>query len=178
MGNLYQGKAEIVCVDGSELKEYQKRGLSDEQAQNGFNIILTLKPENESFGEAEMEIEISARECEGKMAGRIQSDISMEQLRKQGLISESCFDCLEEMFPKYDDEGNCTSKGCVGKYVQIYQKEKEYEAHDGTMKTRVNTYFSSFSRLPKDVLAKRLAMLRGGAKPAPKTAAPASNPFA
>lgn len=169
MSNLYQGEAEVVSVDAGELKEYQKRDLTEEQAEAGFVIDLTLQPADKSFGQCHVEVEVTDRECTGKLAGRVQKDIALEQLNRQGLISQEKIENLEEVF------------AAVGKKVNIYQKERTYQSKDGTEKTAVDTYFSSFNRLPKDVLAKRLAMLRGGAKPAPKPApkpaASSANPF-
>lgn len=165
MSNLYQGEAEVVSVDAGELKEYQKRDLTEEQAEAGFVIDLTLQPADKSFGQCHVEIEITDRECTGKLAGRVQKDVALEQLQKQNLISQANIENLEEVF------------SASGKKVNIYQKDRKYNAKNGTEKTAIDTYFSSFSRLPKDVLAKRIAMLRGGAKPAPKTAASSANPF-
>ena len=163
--STYQGKATVVGVEASDLKEYMKKDLSEEQVEVSFMLDITVQPLDKSFGEAHIEVEISERECEGKMAGRIQKDISLEQLFKQHLISAAKIENLEEVFES------------AGKEVEIYQKERQYKANDGTMKTGVNTYFSSFQRLSKAVIASRLAMLSGKKPTGAQAPAKSANPF-
>lgn len=164
----YTGSATITAVDGQELR--WTKGLTDEQIVDAMNIVITVKPEDPNFSECDLEVEISERECVGKLAGKTRSDVSLQNLARAKLISAPTMDALEELFPDENGKG-----GCVGKQVSIFQKETQKKLDDGTVKTYVNTYLSSFASMSRSAISERLARLRG--KRPSAVVAPEKNPF-
>lgn len=156
---LYDGEATVTAVEFTDLKSYQQTGLTEDQVAESFNIVLTVKPKDVSFPETDIELEISPRECVGKLAGKEQKDVSLQQLAAQKLVSEAKIDCLEQV------------TGAVGKTVSVFQKESK----DGKY---INTYFSSgAAKISNSEVQRRLAMLTGR-KPAAVATAVNPDPFA
>ena len=159
---LYSGTAEIVEVVPEDLREFQTKGMTPEDAANAFNIRYKVKtPEGDYLN---VEVEISKRELKGRMleiyAQRVkgrqptQMDVSLAQLKRQGLITNETEDCIAEAI----------SEQLVGRKVNVAQKEGGLR-EDGT-RYEPRTYFASGpARIAGNELAARIARLTG--KPAP-----------
>ena len=178
MAATYEGKAKIVSVDAKELAEYQQRGLTADEIADGMNIVLEVQPEDAAFGKAYIEMEISARECTGTMAGKKQDAVTYEKLAQCGLMSKPDLDHLEEVFPTFDDAGNQLTPGAIGKTVSIFQKEESYIAKNGPNKgkqvTKIRTALSTNNRLGQSEISKRIQRMRMGKG---GTTAQKPNPF-
>ena len=161
---LYSGTAEIVEVVPEDLREFQTKGMTPEDAANAFNIRYKVKtPEGDYLN---VEVEISKRELKGRMleiyAQRVkgrqptQMDVSLAQLKRQGLIANETEDCIAEAI----------SEQLVGRKVNVAQKEGGLR-EDGT-RYEPRTYFASGpARIAGNELAARIARLTGKAVPAP-----------
>ncbi len=159
---LYSGTAEIVEVVPEDLREYQTKGMAPEDAASAFNIRYKVKTPDGDY--LNVEIEISKRELKGRMleiyAQRVkgrqptQMDVSLAQLKRQGLITNETEDCIAEAI----------SDQLVGRKVNVAQKEGSLR-EDGT-RYEPRTYFASGpARIAGNELAARIARLTG--KPAP-----------
>lgn len=159
---LYSGTAEIVEVVPEDLREFQTKGMTPEDAASAFNIRYKVKTPDGDY--LNVEVEISKRELKGKMleiyAQRVkgrqptQMDVSLAQLKRQGLITNETEDCIAEAI----------SDQLVGRKVNVAQKEGSLR-EDGT-RYEPRTYFASGpARIAGNELAARIARLTG--KPAP-----------
>ena len=159
---LYSGTAEIVEVVPEDLREFQTKGMTPEDAASAFNIRYKVKTPDGDY--LNVEVEISKRELKGRMleiyAQRVkgrqptQMDVSLAQLKRQGLITNETEDCIAEAI----------SDQLVGRKVNVAQKEGGLR-EDGT-RYEPRTYFASGpARIAGNELAARIARLTG--KPAP-----------
>jgi len=163
MSKLYDGNAKITEVFTEELHDYQTKGMTPEEVASSFNLIVKVQPDDPSFEELKVEIEVSPRDCAGKLAGQKQADIALQQLARHKLVSEAKLENLGEVFE------------AVGKTVAVYQKES-IKGEGESAKHYINTYFSnSAAKLSAAEMQKRLAILTG--KAAPRPAANNDDPF-
>ena len=164
---LYSGTAEIVEVVPEDLREFQTKGMTPEDAASAFNIRYKVKTPDGDY--LNVEVEISKRELKGKMleiyAQRVkgrqptQMDVSLAQLKRQGLITNETEDCIAEAI----------SEQLVGRKVNVAQKEGSLR-EDGT-RFEPRTYFASGpAKISGNELAARIARLTGKAVPAPAPA--------
>ena len=160
---LYSGTAEIVEVVPEDLREYQTKGMAPEDAASAFNIRYKVKTPDGDY--LNVEVEISKRELKGRMleiyAQRVkgrqptQMDVSLAQLKRQGLITNETEDCIAEAI----------SDQLVGRKVNVAQKESGLR-EDGT-RYEPRTYFASGpARIAGNELAARIARLTGKPTPA------------
>ena len=163
---LYNGKAIIAEVYTENLQTWQikpSKGapLSEDEAAGSFNILFKVDtPNGDTFTLDAMEV--SPRELTGKLLeiyadkvqGRqpVQSDVTLQTLKRLKLIAEADFDHIAEVFD------------AVGREVDVQQKETESNG-----KTYLHTQFSfGPKKLSQDELMAKLAKLQG--KPVPAQA--------
>ena len=163
---LYNGKATIAEVYTENLQKWQinpSKGapLSEDEAAGSFNIFFKVDtPNGDSFTLDAMEV--SPRELTGKLLeiyadkvqGRqpVQSDVTLQTLKRLKLIAEADLDHLAEVFD------------AVGREVDVQQKETEANG-----KADLHTQFSfGPKKLSQAELMAKLAKLQG--KPAPAQA--------
>lgn len=154
---LYDGEATITDIEFQELRFTE--GLTEEQIEASMNIAITVKPDDESFGELIVETEASPRLGIGNNADKTRFEMARADFEKQDLITDGDITTIVK---------------AVGKKVHVYQKESKPDKN-GKVWTR--TYFGNGAKkIDKAAALARLAKLTGSSSGSPST--PKDNPFA
>lgn len=139
---LYEGPATIASVTFTELAPFKCKGMSETEINDAFDIHIVAEFPNDTGATdtAKITLEMSSRECVGTLAGKKQSEVTLENLERYDLI-------------KGGDLGMLMGK--VGAQIQIYQKQ----SNDGKY---TNTYIGGgAAKIDPTEMARRLAKLNG-----------------
>lgn len=172
--DIYEGPATIISTCATDLRFTD--GLSDEEAANGFLIVLRVQPKDDKLGQQTIELEFSERECKQKnQIGKRQKDVTREDLFTHKLIggADAASANVADVF----------SESVKGREVMIRVTQVTDPNKEPDKQVRVNCYLSNRRpSLSAAERARRISALTG--KPVPAAAQPAqaaapvtTNPF-
>ena len=163
---IYRGHATIAEIAGDEMRDYEKKQLSDADKLNAFKLVYRCEATN--GGVYDVEIEISHRELKGKMLEYFkredgetptQMDVSIRSLVQQGILKKGATEA---------DIGSAFAQTIIGKDVIIsVTQDPKNDGTGGYYSPRARFVKDSLPRLTGGDLAARFAAFRS-CKPAPK----------
>ena len=168
--DIYEGLATIVSTDATDLRFTD--GLTEEEAANGFLVVLKVQPKDEKIGSQTIELEFSERECKQKNnIGKKQKDVTRELLFAHNLITGT--DAASANVADVFSESLC------GKEIMVRVTKTTDPNKEPDKQVRVNCYLSD-RRPPLSAAerARRIAVLTGKPVAAAQAAKPVTeNPF-